>query len=49
MSQSGVNKGRRRFLLGATSAIGAVGAVELQRLLLPHGIQVPKQKQLVHR
>lgn len=27
MSQSGVNKGRRRFLLGATSAIGAVGAV----------------------
>ncbi|TPE52338.1 ubiquinol-cytochrome c reductase iron-sulfur subunit [Maribrevibacterium harenarium] len=27
MSQSGVNKGRRRFLIGATSAIGAVGAV----------------------
>ncbi|SBT18632.1 Ubiquinol-cytochrome c reductase iron-sulfur subunit [Marinomonas gallaica] len=27
MSQSGVNEGRRRFLLGATSAIGAVGAV----------------------
>ena len=27
MSQSGVNKGRRRFLVGATSAIGAVGAV----------------------
>lgn len=27
MSQSGVNKGRRRFLLGATSTIGAVGAV----------------------
>ncbi|TBR44801.1 ubiquinol-cytochrome c reductase iron-sulfur subunit [Marinomonas agarivorans] len=27
MSQSDINKGRRRFLLGATSAIGAVGAV----------------------
>ncbi|EAQ65355.1 ubiquinol--cytochrome c reductase, iron-sulfur subunit [Marinomonas sp. MED121] len=27
MSQSDVNKGRRRFLVGATSAIGAVGAV----------------------
>ena len=27
MSQSGVNKGRRRFLIGATSAVGAVGAV----------------------
>ncbi len=27
MSNDGVNKGRRRFLLGATSAVGAVGAV----------------------
>lgn len=27
MSQSDVNKGRRRFLVGTTSAIGAVGAV----------------------
>ncbi len=27
MSQSGVSTGRRRFLIGATSAIGAVGAV----------------------
>lgn len=27
MSQSDINKGRRRFLIGATSAIGAVGAV----------------------
>ncbi len=27
MSNDGVNKGRRRFLLGATSAVGAVGVV----------------------
>lgn len=27
MSQNGVNTGRRRFLIGATSAIGAVGVV----------------------
>ncbi len=27
MSNDGVNKGRRRLLLGATSALGAVGAV----------------------
>lgn len=27
MSNDGVNKGRRRFLLGATSALGAVGVV----------------------
>jgi hypothetical protein len=27
MSNDGVNKGRRRLLVGATSAVGAVGAV----------------------
>lgn len=27
MSQSGINKGRRRFLIGATSAVGAAGVV----------------------
>ena len=27
MSSDGVNEGRRRFLIGATSAVGAIGAV----------------------
>ena len=27
MADNGVNKGRRRFLVGATSVVGAVGAV----------------------
>lgn len=27
MANSGVNKGRRRFLVGATTVVGAVGAV----------------------
>jgi len=41
------NPGRRKFLIGATSAVGAVGIAGAAVLLLVHSIQVLLQKQQV--
>ena len=34
MSNDGVNAGRRRFLVAATSVVGAAGAVEMRRAVI---------------
>ncbi len=47
MADNGVNKGRRRFLVGATSVVGAVGAVGVAVPLWLLGSLVPKQERRV--
>ena len=49
MSNDGVNNGRRRFLVAATSVVGAAGAVGQQPPLWGLGSPAPEPRRLVRR